>query len=325
MNPQHEALNKFSSQIAYALENYTAHGLSATNFSNVIIGGLGGSGIGGRIVKSFFLKDFPIPIETIADYSLPAYANEKTLAILVSYSGNTEETLQLFEEVKSKGCKTLVLASGGKLKDLAVENNIHFYQIEPGFQPRMALGFSLTYLTLILGELINKDVRTELTEVVSRVKDSQPFQDDAEQVFDSIKSKLKNKLVVLTDGLLEPLGIRFCQQIQENAKHECFNHVVPEMCHNVIETYYGQMESVFFFIHINNNDRVGSRFDFLHNLLEVENNRIVPILLDEFSITMVYETIYTLDWLSLFIADFRRVDSLNVPNIKSLKEFLDQI
>ena len=325
MNEQHEALKKFSSQIEFALNNYSSHGLSASNFNNILIGGLGGSGIGGRIVRSLFINEFPIPVECVADYSLPSYVNEKTLIILGSYSGNTEETLQMFEEAKAKNCTMLILTAGGKLKELAQQNNIHTCNIQTGFQPRMALGFSLTYLVLIFGELINKEVKTELQHVAESVKDSEPFQEDAQQVFDAIKSKVNKKLIVLTDGLLEPIGIRFCQQIQENAKHECFQHTMPEMNHNVIESYYGQMESVFFFIHVNDNTRVASRFDFMNNLLEVENNKIVPVLLDEFSIKLVYETIYTLDWLSIFIADFRRVDSLNVPNIMSLKEFLSEI
>ena len=325
MNEQHEALKKFSYQINFALNNYSSHGLNASSFNNVLIGGLGGSGIGGRIVRSLFINDFPIPVECVADYTLPAYVNEKTLVILGSYSGNTEETLQMFDEAKSRNCTMLILTSGGKLKELAQQNTIHTCIIESGFQPRMALGFSLTYLILIFGELMNKEVKTELTEIVSRVSDSQPFEEDATIVFNSIKSKLNKKLIALTDGLLEPVGIRFCQQIQENAKHECFQHTLPEMNHNVIESYYGQMESIFFFIHVNDNNRVASRFDFMNNLLEVENNKIVPILLEEFSFTFVYETIYTLDWLSILIADHRRVDSLNVPNIKSLKEFLDQI
>ncbi len=325
MNEQHIALSKFSYQIDFALSNYHSHGLNANNFNNLVIGGLGGSGIGGRIVKSLFVNEFPIPVECIADYSLPNYVNEKTLVILASYSGNTEETLTMYEEVKKKNCTTLILTSGGKLKELATSDNITIYEIEAGFQPRMALGFSLTYLIQIFGELIQKEVKTELQKVAERVKDTQPYQDDAQDVFNSIKSKLTKKLILLTDGLLEPIGIRFCQQIQENAKHECFNHVLPEMNHNVIESYYGQMESIFFFIHKNDNSRVTSRFDFLNNLLEVENNKIVPVMLDEIAITTVYDTIFTLDWLSLFIADFRRVDSLNVPNIMSLKEFLSAI
>ncbi|MEI6508059.1 MAG: bifunctional phosphoglucose/phosphomannose isomerase [Bacteroidota bacterium] len=325
MNEQHIALSKFSYQIDFALSNYHSHGLNANNFNNLVIGGLGGSGIGGRIVKSLFVNEFPIPVECIADYILPNYVNEKTLVILASYSGNTEETLTMYEEVKKKNCTTLILTSGGKLKELATNDNLTIYEIESGFQPRMALGFSLTYLIQIFGELIQKEVKTELQKVVERVKDTQPYQDDAQNVFNSIKTKLTKKLIVLTDGLLEPVGIRFCQQIQENAKHECFNHVLPEMNHNVIESYYGQMESIFFFIHKNDNSRVTSRFDFMNNLLEVENNKIVPVMLDEIAITTVYDTIFTLDWLSLFIADFRRVDSLNVPNIMSLKEFLSAI
>lgn len=325
MTVQHEALKKFSSQITYALDHYRPHGLSAGNFSNVVIAGMGGSGIGGRIVRALFVQEFPIPVEIVADYTLPAYVNEKTLVILASYSGGTEETLQVYEQAKEKKCSMLALTSGGKLKEHAEADQVTAYLLEPGFQPRMALGFSLTYLVLVFAELINKDVREELKDIAARVSDSHPYQEDAQQMFNSVKSKLKNKLVVLTDSLFEPVGVRFCQQIQENAKHECFSHVVPEMNHNVIESYYGQLETVFVFVHSQSNERVSARFNFLNSLLEVENNKIINISLDEFSLTTVYETIHCLDWLSLYIADFRQVDSLNVPNIKSLKEFLEEV
>ena len=323
MNPQHEALRKFSYQIDFAVNNYQSHGLKATQFSNLVIGGLGGSGIGGRIVRSIFAREFPLPVECIADYSLPAYVNDKTLVILGSYSGNTEETLQMFEEVKARGSRMLILTSGGKLKKLAEENNLTTYHIEPGFQPRMALGFSLTYLVQVFAELIGKEVKQQLLDVAADVKDTTVFEEDATQIFESIKSKVKSKLVVLSDGPMEPVGIRFAQQIQENAKHECFQHVVPEMNHNVIESYYGQLDSVFIFLNSQQNERVSSRFEFLDGLLSVEYNKIINITLEEFSIRTVYETIFRLDWLSLYIADHRRVDSLNVPNIASLKEFLE--
>jgi glucose/mannose-6-phosphate isomerase len=325
MNEQHIALSKFSSQIEYALQHYTSHGLIVNNFSNIIISGLGGSGIGGRIVRSLIINECPVPVEAVADYHLPAYANEKTLVILGSYSGNTEETLTMYDDAKLKGCTMLAITSGGRLKELTMADQIQTYVVEGGFQPRMALGFSLTYLILIFGELLNKDVRNELTEVAERVKDTQPYQEDATRIFNDVKSKLKLKLIVLTDGLFEPIGVRFCQQIQENAKHESFLHVVPEMNHNVIESYYGKMDSIFFCIHTQNNERVSARFDFLTNLLEVQNNKVVNISLDEFSITTAYETIYCLDWLSLYIADSRGVDSLNVPNIMSLKDFLAEL
>lgn len=324
-NPQHEALKKFSYQIDFAINNYITHGLKAIQFSNIVIGGLGGSGIGGRIVKALFADTCPVPVECIADYSLPAYVDEKTLVILGSYSGNTEETLQMFEEIKACGCKILILTSGGKLAELAQENNLYKLHVEPGFQPRMALGFSLTYLIQIFAELTGKEVKKELIELVNVFSETKTFENDAAQIFEAVKSKVKGKFVVLTDGALEPVGIRFAQQIQENAKHECFQHTLPEMNHNVIESYYGKLDSIFIFLNSQKNPRVTSRFEFLQNLLEVQNNIALELEVPDYSLRSVYETIYVLDWLSLFIADLRRVDSLNVPNIASLKEFLEQV
>jgi glucose/mannose-6-phosphate isomerase len=325
MNPQHEALKKFSYQIQYAIDHYTNHGLKANQFNNIVIGGLGGSGIGGRIVKSLFAHDMPIPVETIADYTLPAYVNEKSLVILASYSGNTEETLTMYDKVKKRGSKMLTLSTGGKLKELALADGQYFLQVEAGFQPRMALGFSLTLLIKIFAELIERDIQAELKHLVETFATSASFEQSAQEIFEAIKSKTKSKFVVLTDGPMESVGIRFAQQVQENAKHECFQHVLPEMNHNVIESYYGTLDTVFFLIDSLQNDRVSSRFEFIGNLLSVENHKVVNLTMDNFSIQSVYEMIYLLDWVSIYVADHRKVDSLNVPNIASLKAFLEQI
>ncbi len=323
MNVQHDALKKFGYQINYAIENYSNHGLAANQFSNILIGGLGGSGIGGRITKTIFMNEFPIPVEVVADYTIPAYVNEKTLVILGSYSGNTEETLAMFDAVKEKGSQMIILTGGGKLGELAKQHNLKTYWVELGFQPRMALGFSLTYLVQIFGELMGKEVKGELQDIVKLFEDNTPYYDDGMDVFESIKSKAKSKIVVLSDAQFEAVATRFAQQVQENAKHECFTHVVPEHNHNVIESYYGTLDTVFFFLNSNSNARVGSRFEFLTGLLEVENHKIIEIGVEQFTLASVYQTIHRLDWISLFMADYRKVDSLNVPNITSLKEFLE--
>jgi len=325
MNEQHEALKKFSYQINYAINHYTKHGLKATDYSNIIIAGLGGSGIGGQLVKAIFSNQAPVPIACVADYHLPAYANEKTLVITGSYSGNTEETISVYHEAKAKGCKILAVTTGGKLAELAKADGTYMLLMEAGFQPRMALGFSLTFLVLLVGELLGNDLTADMKAVAAAFEDFQPYVDDAQAMFEAIKTKLKSKFVVLTDGPCEPIGIRFAQQIQENAKHECFVHALPEMNHNVIESYYGTLESVYFFINSNQNERVSARMDFLTGLLEVENHKIIHMELEQFNLLSVYEIIYRLDWVSLLVADERKVDSLNVPNIKSLKEYLDQV
>lgn len=322
MNEQHEALKKFSYQINYAINNYKPHGLKATDFSNIIIAGLGGSGIGGQIVKAYFLNDMPVPVNCVADYNLPAYANEKTLVITASYSGNTEETIAVFNDAKARGCKVLALTTGGKLEELASSNNVHTLKIEAGFQPRMALGFSLTYLVMLMGELIGKEYKEELNNIATTLAETEPYHEEADAMFQEIRSRIKSKFVVLADGPLEPVAIRFAQQIQENAKHECFVHALPEMNHNVIESYYDTLDSVFFVLNASQNERVNLRFDFITGLLEVENHKVLTMQLEQYNLMSIYELIHRLDWVSLMVADERRVDSLNVPNIMSLKEYL---
>ena len=77
---------------------------------------MGGSSFGGRILESAFEKnDLLIPVELVLGYDLPAYADENNLVILTSYSGNTEEVLSVLEQACSRGCKLLVISSGGKL------------------------------------------------------------------------------------------------------------------------------------------------------------------------------------------------------------------
>lgn len=322
--PQYDALAKISQQVKFAIDTYKKHGLSATQFSNVVIGGLGGSGIGGRIAKAWSADQFSIPVEVVSDYSLPAYANEKTLLIVGSYSGNTEETLEMYADGKARGCKMLVLSSGGKITELGIADGLIIYPLESGFQPRMALGYSLTHLVQIFGELIGKDFTEELNAVVEKLSDLTPYREDAEEIFAIITKNINKKIIVVADAGMEAIAIRFAQQVQENAKAEAFVHTLPEANHNVIESYYGQMDSVFLFVSTTRNERVGSRFEFLNSLLEVENNKVIHLQIQEYSLRSIYETIVRLDFVSLFMADQRMVDALNVPNIASLKEFLEE-
>ena len=87
-----ESLKTFYKQLEYVLSNYEKHNLNLTDYSNIVIAGLGGSGIGGQLTKAYFINEMPITVDTVSDYTLPAYVNNKTLLILCSYSGNTEET-----------------------------------------------------------------------------------------------------------------------------------------------------------------------------------------------------------------------------------------
>jgi glucose/mannose-6-phosphate isomerase len=316
------ALTNFYNQIQFSLDNFKSHGLKSSQFSNIVICGLGGSGIGGRIAKSYFSDKANLPIEVYSDYQLPAYTSSNSLVILSSYSGLTEETLAMYEEARSKSCTIICITSGGTLLEWVKRDNVPHYIVETGYQPRMALGFSLTYNLLILSELFGIDLLPELKSISGIYSNVVLEQERANTMLDCFSNNLNNKFTIVADGVTESIGIRFCQQIQENAKVEAFINVLPEANHNVFETYYGALPTNFIFINSQTNDRNKGRFAYLKQLLEKQGNTVYEIDLENASLTELFKTIYMTDWFSILLSNKKGADNMSVPNISGLKTFL---
>jgi len=162
-------LAKFSSQIKFAVDNYKVHGIDKESINNVIICGMGGSGVAGRIVKAYFQDKFDLPIEVVSNYMLPRYADAKTLVILCSYSGNTEEIISAYEHTLQKGCQRIVITGGGKLKQLAEKHDDIIYIVsQDNNQPRTALGSPLTYTFMIFFEFMGVSKSADLVKVYEK-------------------------------------------------------------------------------------------------------------------------------------------------------------
>ena len=178
------SLENFTEQFDFVINNYTSHEMNVNQFDNIIMGGLGGSGIGAVLAKNWFFDKCPVPIETVADYHLPKFASSKTLVILNSYSGNTEETLQLFREANQLGCSIIVLTGGGKLKELATQNNLKTYDLKGGYQPRMTVGQGLGFISMIFGELLGEDHRPIIQGIRDYFEENRDRQKQSgEQIF----------------------------------------------------------------------------------------------------------------------------------------------
>lgn len=323
----HESsLENFTEQFEYVLENYTSHGLGIDDFDNIVLGGLGGSGIGAVLAKNWFFDKCPIPMEAVADYHLPSYINRKTLVILNSYSGNTEETLQMFEEAKAEGCHIIILTGGGKLKELATTNNLKTYDLKGGYQPRMTVGFGLGIICMIVGELMGEDYAPKIEEVKDHFeKNLGRQQESGKRIFDFFKDRARTKFVIVADRQFAPIAVRFTQQLNENSKLEGFVNVLPEANHNVIESYTDKLDTNFIMLYSNENERVAARFDFLISHLELENNKVLPLQIPEYSLTSIFDVIYRLDWVSVHLANELGSDLMNVPIIMNLKGFLSDL
>ena len=318
-----ESLDNFSAQLDYVRAHYTSHGYSAGQFNNVVIGGLGGSGIGGRLARLCFFTGATLPVEVFSEYSLPSYAGNKTLVILCSYSGSTEETLAMYDDATSRGCTIMCIAAGGELRNRAIRDGLKFYTIETGFQPRMALGYGFGFQLLVLAELFGMDMKSELAAISQKLKEEkEALKARATSLFDYFRNTIQHKFVVVCDMAFEAAAIRFCQQIQENAKGEAFVNVLPEANHNVIESYYEQRDTNFILLNSGLNERTNLRFNFLKGVLADEQNRVFEFPVKEFNLWALFEFIYITDWLSIYASNAKGMNNMEVGIIMRLKNFL---
>ncbi len=237
-------LNAFSEQCKRAqeiAENFQFNRHDERMPSNIVIAGMGGSAISGDLVKAVLNDQSPIPIIVHRNYTLPAFVTSQTLFIAVSYSGNTEETLQSIETAFARGAKIVTITSGGKLKAFTDAHHLPGVTIPSGQQPRASLGYLFIPIlaTLVrLGFASNLNLRGDLDETIDLT--SKLAEDFHPDVLDSQPKRLAQQLygklpIIYAPQELEAVAMRWTGQINENSKSLSYYNVFPEMNHNEIE------------------------------------------------------------------------------------------
>jgi len=144
MLDRQDMLGKLKGFAAQCKEGYsfTPPSLLSGPIENIIFSGMGGSAISGDIITAIASENSKIPFYVNRDYSLPLWASDKrTLVVIISYSGNTEETLSVLEEARKSKNSIVCISSGGKIEKIAREENLPFLKIPGGYPPRCALGY----------------------------------------------------------------------------------------------------------------------------------------------------------------------------------------
>lgn len=274
-------VTEFPSQIdeAYTIgRSFKAEPLK--DIHQILVCGMGGSAIGGDLIKAYALAECPVPIQVHRGYGLPRWANDKTLVIASSYSGNTEESLDAYTEAKTRRCKVLAITTGGKLLDFAKARGDMYIVVKPGYSPRAALGFSFFPMLAALstlGFLTNQDdAVAEARDVVANCCEAYGVDVPADNnPAKKIAATLKGRMAVIYSsvGAFEPVGYRIRCQINENAKALALNHVLPEMNHNEIVGWSGNTDLTkqFHVIYLRDKDdhsQIRKRFDVMKPIIE---------------------------------------------------------
>jgi glucose/mannose-6-phosphate isomerase len=294
-------------------------------FSNILICGLGGSGIGGKLVANWLYNDLDLTVALCQDYDLPKYVNNKTLVIASSYSGDTEETLSAVEQAHNKGAYIVAVTSGGKLAEFCKKHNYEYILVPGGNPPRTQLAFSIVQLTHIFAQLgmIKADRLEEFSKAADLLEsDKETIHNEAKNLAGFIHGK---DLIIYSDAKDEAIAIRARQQFNENSKILCSHHVIPEMNHNELVGWAGGNENhAVLFLHTGNvHEQNQKRFDYSRLVVQTKTKHIFDLSTNNgSSIMRSLHLIHIIDWASYYLAEQTNVDAIEIGVIINLKNSL---
>ena len=307
-----------------------------SEFSRVVISGMGGSAIGADLVSAYVADVCPVPIFVQRDYGLPSFAAGKgTLFIASSHSGNTEETLDSFEHALQANCTVVAICTGGKLAEKARAAGVPLWQFDHKGQPRAAVGFSFGLLLALFARLRLIPPQDELiASAVTAMKDSQQhFAPEVPAVNNPAKryaGQLRGRLVtIVASGQLAPVARRWKTQINELAKAAATFEILPEADHNTLqglmfpENTLNAHTMTLFLRAPSDNPRNRLRSDLTRQAFMLEGlNTDYADARGGSSLAYIWTLVHFGDYLAYYLAMAYGVDPTPVPALESLKEAL---
>jgi glucose/mannose-6-phosphate isomerase len=208
--------------------------------THILILGMGGSAIGGDLLRTLVASRCPLPIDVNRGYHLPAWVGPQTLVIASSHSGNTEETLSALSEARTKNFPLAAITTGGELAARASAWGIPLIQYRYPSQPRAALGYSFTSLLAILVRLgFVPDPAQELEEAITILTTQRSTMTENVPQAGNPARQLAAQLVgclpvIIGAGVLGVVARRWASQMNENSKTWAYWQELPEADHNAI-------------------------------------------------------------------------------------------
>jgi glucose/mannose-6-phosphate isomerase len=303
---------------------------------NIIVVGMGGSAIGGELLKDWTRDKARVPIEVSRAYSLPAYANDRSLVLVMSYSGETEESLNSFLDAVKKRCMVFCVSSGGSLLEFAEKLNVPYLRVPAGMPPRAALPYLFVPLLnaaekvgIVVGVSEELSEATQLLEYVTRANaPEKPVKDNFAK---TLASRISGSVpIVYGFGVYRSVAQRFKQQFNENSKVLSKWEFFSELNHNEIVGWEntGSLAECFSTIFIRDKaepDMIRSRIETTKTLLPLGSKMFEVWSQGSCTLAKMMSTVCIGDFTSVYLAVLRGIDPTPVGNINLLKEKVKQV
>ncbi len=298
---------------------------------NVIIAGMGGSAIGGELLKDWLYDRASIPVEVCRDYVLPAYADESSLVVVVSYSGETEETLSAFIEAAKRRCMIVTISSGGHLQKFAYKLKIPHIPILTGLVPRAAIAYTFFPLVVVTEKIgVVKETKKEIEEALRVMQ--KLSEENGLRV--PLKGNVAKKLAIEIDGTV-PIVYGFRQysavarrlkcQFNENSKVPSKFDVFSELSHNEVVGWEApkSLTKAFSGIFIRDSvepPEIKQRIEVTKRIVSPKVSKTLEIRgVGKQKLARMLSAMYVGDFASIYLALLRGVDPTPTKTISRLK------
>ncbi len=334
----YDRIYQFPSQFEDALKRTKETSLpdwDKADIKNIVVAGLGGSAIGGDLVRSYLAEKLDIPFFICRNYTLPNFVDSSSLVFVSSYSGNTEETLSAFEDASKRNAKIICITSNGKVEEISAAERIPCVDLPKGFQPRAALGYSFVpILTMLerLGFVDGEETNIKKTkEFLISNRNKYSFEVDAEKnEAKKLATKLHKKLPIIYASCdhFDAVSTRWKGQLCENAKMLAFNNVFPEFNHNELVGWkvlsdYGDDLIVVILKDKEDYPRIQRRMQIVKDIIEKQKVEVIDIQsCGENLLSRMFSLIQIGDFTSFYLAVLNNEDPTPVKVIDYLKNEL---
>jgi glucose/mannose-6-phosphate isomerase len=302
---------------------------------NVVVIGMGGSGISGDVVAAVTDPLMPVPIVVCKSYECPAFVGPESLVFAVSASGNTEETVQAATDAEAAGAQLVAVTSGGQLAELASHWGAPLFPVPAEIpQPRAALGAVAIPPLVVLDHLgLYRGGSSWIAAAVDQLK---ARRDEIEAAGDSCGPAALARRIGRTIALVHGGGMvgataaqRWKTQINENAKAPAFWAAQPELCHNEVCGWgvHGDMTrqviTAIALRHDGEHPQVGRRFELIGEIMREVVADVVEVAgAGEGDLAQLLDLILVGDYVSLWMAAEAGVDPGPVPVLGEVKAAL---
>ncbi len=314
-------IKEFPLQFGKSLDLYSNIKISGT-FSRVVIFGMGGSSLYVELINNHLNEtSCKNRLQVCRDYEVPNYVDDNTLCIVASYSGNTEEVLEVLHKLTVKNFKPIVITSGGKLKEIAGKSNLKVFPVPAGIQPRLSIGYFISAVLHILQQIewVEKSYFQLLNAIGIQISTAID-----ENFTKGIAANLFNKLPVVyatenVSSIARIAKIKF----NENSKSQCAYDTFPELDHNELAGFTNLVTKPFFLIFQSkltferNKKRIKI---FADTMLKMDLGVMVINMHGDSVLEELIWACYFIDHVSYYLAEAYKTDPEKVPMIEDLKK-----